>query len=89
MGASTTYFALAIRHLERLGVCVNSSQSIETVKDKLPAPNFAGVIYHPNTMLVKFPVNIDLVEKQIGFPVVIKTLSGRRAACFIKIKRRV
>ena len=37
MGAGTTYFALAIlRHLERLGVyCVNSSSSIDTVKDKL------------------------------------------------------
>ena len=26
-------------------------------------------------MLVKFPVNIGSVEKQIGFPVVVKTLS--------------
>ena len=37
MGAFTTYFDLAvIRHLERLGVnSFNSSESIETVKDKL------------------------------------------------------
>lgn len=37
MGAGTTYFTLAVvRHLERLGVyCVNSSHSIEVVKDKL------------------------------------------------------
>lgn len=37
MGAGTSYFALAvIRHLERLGVySVNSSQSVENVKDKL------------------------------------------------------
>jgi gamma-F420-2:alpha-L-glutamate ligase len=37
MGAGTSYFALAvIRHLERLGVySVNSSQSIENVRDKL------------------------------------------------------
>lgn len=80
MGAGTTYFALAvIRHLERLGVkCFNSSTSIDTVKDKLfthqiLAENNLPV---PKTMLVKFPVDIELVEKRIGFPVVIKTLSG-------------
>lgn len=80
MGAGTTYFALAvIRHLERLGVkCFNSSTSIDTVKDKLfthqiLAENNLPV---PKTMLVKFPVDIELVENKIGFPVVIKTLSG-------------
>jgi len=30
----------------------------------------------PKTMLVKSPIDIDLVEKYIGFPVVVKTLSG-------------
>ncbi|MBB1478677.1 RimK family alpha-L-glutamate ligase [Pseudoalteromonas sp. SG41-2] len=84
MGASTTYFALAIiRHLERLGVyCVNSSQSIETVKDKLFAQQILAErnLPTPNTMLVKFPVNIDLVDRQIGFPVVIKTLSGSQGS---------
>jgi gamma-F420-2:alpha-L-glutamate ligase len=29
----------------------------------------------PKTMLAKFPINIDLVEEQLKFPVVIKTLS--------------
>lgn len=80
MGAGTTYFALAvIRHLERLGVpCINSSQSIEVVKDKLfthqiLAENNFPV---PKTMLAKFPINIDLIESNLGFPSVIKTLSG-------------
>ena len=82
MGAGTTYFALAvIRHLERLGVqCFNSSHSIETVKDKLfchqiLAENSLPV---PRTMLAKFPLNIEMVKKNIGFPVVVKTLSGSR-----------
>src|SRR5690554_28331 len=37
LGASTTYFALAvIRHLEQLGVyAINTSEAIEAVKDKL------------------------------------------------------
>ena len=80
LGASTTYFSLAVvRHLERLGVySVNTSQSIETVRDKLFAHQIlaeAGLPV-PKTMLVKFPVDVDKVEKHIGFPVVVKTLSG-------------
>ena len=84
MGAGTTYFALAvIRHLERLGVyTLNSSQSIETVRDKLftqqiLAENSLPV---PKTMLVKFPIDVDLVEKQIGFPVVVKPISGSQGS---------
>ncbi|CAM3585535.1 ATP-grasp domain-containing protein [Parendozoicomonas haliclonae] len=84
MGAGTTYFALAIiRHLERLGVyCVNSSHSIELVKDKLWAQQIMAQknLPTPKTMLVKFPVNIDLVEQNIGFPVVVKTISGSQGS---------
>jgi len=84
MGAGTTYFALAIiRHLERLGVyCVNSSQSIETVKDKLYTNQILSEnnLPVPKTMLVKFPVNINLVEKHLGFPVVVKTLTGTQGS---------
>ncbi|MCY6370185.1 ATP-grasp domain-containing protein [Clostridium ganghwense] len=80
MGAGTTYFALAvIRHLERLGVpCINSSDPIEIVKDKLYTQQILAENNFPvpKTMLAKFPINIDLIEKNIGFPAVIKTLSG-------------
>lgn len=84
MGAGTTYFALAvIRHLERLGVyCVNSSQSIETVKDKLYSHQILAEnnLPVPKTMLVKFPVDANMVEKHLGFPVVVKTLSGSQGS---------
>ncbi|MBY5992976.1 RimK family alpha-L-glutamate ligase [Ferrimonas balearica] len=84
MGAGTTYFALAIiRHLERLGVyCVNTSHSIEVVKDKLFTQQILAQqnLPTPNTMLVKFPVNVKLVEKSLGFPVVVKTLSGSQGS---------
>ncbi|MCW5212822.1 RimK family alpha-L-glutamate ligase [Desulfobulbus sp. TB] len=84
MGAGTTYFTLAIiRHLERLGVyCVNSSQSIETVKDKLYTQQILAQnnLPVPKTMLVKFPFNVDLVERHLGFPVVVKTLSGSQGS---------
>lgn len=80
MGAGTTYFALAIiRHLERLGVSVfNSSQSIDTVKDKLYSQQILAErgISSPRTMFAKNPVNICLVEKYLGFPLIVKALSG-------------
>lgn len=80
MGAGTTYFALAvIRHLERLGVhTFNSAQSIEVVKDKLYTQQILAEsdLPVPKTMLIKYPVNVELVEKQVGFPVIVKTISG-------------
>ena len=84
MGAGTTYFALAvIRQLEKLGVPTsNPSTTIETVKDKLFAHQIlAGSnLPIPKTMLVKFPIDVKLIEKNIGFPVVVKTLSGSQGS---------
>ncbi len=84
MGAGTTYFALAvIRHLERLGVHVfNSSQSIETVKDKLFSQQILAErnVPFPKTMLAKYPVDVNLVEQHFGFPLIIKTLSGSQGS---------
>lgn len=80
LGAGTTYFALAvIRHLERLGVFIlNSSQSIETAKDKLATMQIleANNIPIPKTMLAKFPLNIQTVESEFSYPLIIKTVSG-------------
>ncbi len=74
------YFSLAItRQLERLGVHVfNRVKVIETVRDKLHTHQILAEsgIDTPDTMLAKFPVDIDLLEKTIGFPVVVKTLNG-------------
>jgi gamma-F420-2:alpha-L-glutamate ligase len=79
-GSGTTYFIKAIiRHLERLGVeLINGSASIDTVKDKLYTQQILGEsnLPVPKTLLVKHPINIEFVEKNIGFPVIIKTLSG-------------
>lgn len=84
MGVATSYFALAvIRQLERLGVhSFNSSTCIETVKDKLYTLQILAESNLPvaKSMLAKFPVDLDVVEKQIGFPVVVKTLSGTQGA---------
>lgn len=75
-----SYFSLAIaRQMERLGVTVfNKSSTIETVADKLHTHQVLAenALPTPTTMLAKFPVNIDLIEQTIGFPVVVKTLLG-------------
>ena len=74
------YFSLAIaRQLERLGVHVfNGADVIEIVRDKLHTHQILAEsgIDTPDTMLAKFPVDIQLIEDTIGFPVVVKTLNG-------------
>ena len=79
-GSGTTYYIKAIiRHLERLGVIlINGSDSIDNVKDKLYTQQVLGEsnLPVPKTLLVKHPINVEWVEQNIGFPVIIKTLSG-------------
>jgi len=79
-GSGTTYFIKAIiRHLERLGVIlINGSDSIDNVKDKLYTQQVLGEsnLPVPKTLLVKHPINVEFVENNIGYPSIIKTLSG-------------
>ena len=80
ISGDVNYFTLAvIRHLERLGVpCFNGSEALEAVKDKLHSQQMLAEynLPVPNTMLAKFPIDLDMVEQTIGFPVVVKTLVG-------------
>ena len=80
MGSGTTYFALAlIRQFERLNIpCINGSIAIEMVKDKLYSQQVLAYkkLPVPKTMLMKFPVDIDLIKEQFVFPLVVKTISG-------------
>lgn len=75
-----SYFSLSIiRQLERLGVNIfNTAGTIETVADKLHTHQVLAEnkLPTPDTMLAKFPVDLDLIENTIGFPVVVKTLLG-------------
>lgn len=84
LGSNTTYFALAvIRQLEKLGVySCNSAETIEIVKDKL---HMHQLLAHsnlptPKTMLVKFPEDTELVKREIGFPLIIKNVTGTEGA---------
>ena len=80
VGSATTYYQKAVfRHLERMGVLfINGSDAIDNVKDKLYTMQILAQnnIPHPKTMLVKNPVDSNYVQKNIGFPIVVKSLSG-------------
>jgi len=75
-----SYFSLAIvRQFERMGVPVfNNADTLERVRDKLHAHQILAEsgITTPDTMLAKFPINVELVEETLGFPVIVKTLHG-------------
>ena len=92
-GSGTTYFIKAIiRHLERLGVeVINGSIAIDTVKDKLYTQQVLGEsnLPVPKTLLVRHPINVEFVEKNLTFPVIIKTLSGSfGAGVFLAEKKK-
>lgn len=79
-GAGISKFMLAlIRQLEKAGVvCINSADAIECVKDKLHTSQILSQhsIAIPNTMMVRFPVDIEVVKDEIGFPCVVKIITG-------------
>ena len=91
-GSGTTYFIKAIiRHLERLGVIlINGSDAIDNVKDKLYTQQVLGQssLPVPKTLLVKHPIDIDFVESNIGYPAIIKTLSGSFGAGVFLVETR-
>ena len=57
---------------------INGSESIDAVKDKLYSQQILGQsnLPVPKTMLVKHPINVKLVEDNIKYPMIVKTLSG-------------
>jgi gamma-F420-2:alpha-L-glutamate ligase len=75
-----SYFSLAIvRQFERMGVAVfNNADTLERVRDKLHAHQILAEsgIPTPDTMLAKFPIDVELVEQTLGFPLIVKTLHG-------------
>lgn len=80
MGSATTYFALSIlRQMETLGIhTINSASSIELVRDKLHVSQLLAQtgLPTPKTMLGKPMVDCQVVSREVGFPCVIKNLSG-------------
>jgi len=83
-GSETTYFTLAvIRQFERMGVPIlNGAEAVESCADKLQTLQLlsASGLPIPKTILAKFPVDVDLIERELGFPVVVKKLRSTRGA---------
>ena len=83
-GSGTGFYNLSVlRQLERLNVLtLPNSAAIESSKDKFYSNQIlaqAGLPI-PKTMLARFPVSHELVEKQIGLPCVIKVVTGSHGA---------
>lgn len=91
-GSDTTYYALSIiRQLEYLGCYVcNNAEGILGVKDKLYMHQKLALskLPTPKTMLAKFPLNEELVESIIGFPLVIKNITGTQGEGIYLCKNR-
>ncbi len=80
-GSETSYFTLAVlRHFERQGIAmVDSPASVEAVADKLQALQIlsgAGIPI-PKTILGKFPVDVNVIERELGFS------GGRERLCAV------
>ena len=91
-GSGTTYFIKAIiRHMERLGVTmINGSDAIDNVKDKLYSQQILGQsnLTCPKTMLVKHPINVKMIEDNLSYPMIVKTLSGSYGSGVFMVENR-
>ena len=79
-GSGTGYFNLSVlRQFERLNVpTIPNSDAIVASKDKMYANQIlaqAGLPI-PKTMLTRFPCKAELVEQVVGFPCVLKVVTG-------------
>jgi glutathione synthase/RimK-type ligase-like ATP-grasp enzyme len=81
-GSGTNYFTLALmRQIEKFNIpVINDADSVSVVSDKLLTSQILTKenLPIPKTILVNGDVDIDLVEKEIGFPCVVKATSGSK-----------
>ena len=79
-GSGTTEFITSvIRQFEEEHVrCINTSTSVQIAKDKMLSHQLLSShgLPIPNTMLVRFPVDVSIVDNMIGWPCVVKVISG-------------
>jgi len=81
-GSGTNYFTLALmRQIEKFNIpVINDADSISIVSDKLMTSQVLTRegLPIPKTILVNGDVDTDLVEREIGFPCVVKATSGSK-----------
>jgi gamma-F420-2:alpha-L-glutamate ligase len=80
IGANISYSSLALlRHCEKLGVHIfNMPHALMIAKDKLFEMQVLNHAHIPiaKTMLMKHPMSMKYIRSEIGFPLVIKTITG-------------
>jgi hypothetical protein len=76
VGANVGYFGLAvIRQLEQLGVLMfNTLRSIEISRDKMLQMQHLAAhgLPIPKTILAKFPIDLQLIQREFQYPIIIK-----------------
>jgi len=81
-GAGTNYFTRSVmRQIEKFGIpVINDADSISRVSDKLLTSQLLVKenLPIPKTILVNGDVDVELIEKEIGFPCVVKANSGSK-----------
>lgn len=78
-----------IRHFEKLGVFVlNTADAIAKAKDKLHTLQILASrnLPIPKTLLAKFPINQQILEKEFTYPFVMKKISGSLGKGVLLIK---
>ena len=79
---NATYHNISLlRQLESMGVlCVNKASTLVKTKDKLLTLQLLSShgIPVPKTLLLSYPCDFELIEKEFGYPVVVKVIGGSK-----------
>ncbi len=79
------------QQLESMGVlCINKVGSAKTTNDKLKTMQLlaeAGIPI-PKTMLVRFPFDFELFEKEFNYPVILKLVFGRQGKGVVLVNNK-
>ena len=92
VGALVDYFGLAvIRQIEKMGVLIlNNLESINISRDKLWTLQqlAAHGIPIPKTLVAKFPLELDVIERELSYPVILKKVAGSQGKGIVKLDSR-
>ncbi|KAL0485981.1 hypothetical protein AKO1_012284 [Acrasis kona] len=92
LGANIDYFGMAVvRQLEKLNILVlNSIESIDISKDKLYTLQELGAhsLPFPKTMIARFPIDLDSIEREFSYPIILKKSSGSQGKGVMLVQNR-
>ncbi len=92
MGAKIDYHSLAvIRQFEKMNVLLlNDHNSLEISRDKMHTIQQLAMfnLPIPKTMIAKFPVDVENIEREFNYPVILKRTSGSQGKGVILIRDR-